>query len=189
MIYVRHSFGKDGTQAELLRKSVEDRGDTVIASFADDSTIIGKGKYAGWNSLVTRLDDADRLIVGSVADLPGRKAADLFKILAVLNDHGVSLRLDHEGIDTDDGAAAILDLVTAYRAAKLSKAIRDGQVKALAQGRKTGRPAVPSRIRKKIRTALARGAGVRPTARRFDVSPATVVNIRRAMSESLALAA
>jgi len=182
MIYVRHSFGKDGTQAELLCKSIEDRGDTVIASFSDDLTIPGKGKYAGWRALVTRLDEADQVIVGSTSDLPGRKAVDLFKILDLLRDHGVSLRLDHEGIDTDDGATAILDLVSVYRIAKLSEAIRYGQAKAIAQGRKPGRPPVPSRIQEQIRTALSRGAGIRPTARRFAVSPASVINIRRIMS-------
>jgi DNA invertase Pin-like site-specific DNA recombinase len=185
-IYVRQSPGKNAT---LLRKSVQDRGDTVIACFADDPSISGKGKYAGWNALVARLDDADQVIIGCVADLPGRKVSDLLKILSVLDDHGVSLRLDYEKIGTHDGAPAILSLVAAYRAVKLSDAIRHGQAKALTQGRKTGRPTVPSHIQKQIRTALALGAGIRPTARRFYVSPASVVNIRRAMLEPLALAA
>ena len=187
--YSRQGFGQNETESEHLRKSVEDRGGVVIATFTDDPAIIGKGKYAGWRALVARLGDADQVVVGTVGDLPGKTVADLFKILATLRDQHVGLFLHQECINSDDGAAAILDLVAAYRTAKISEAIRAGQAKALACGRKTGRPAVPSRIRKKIRTALARGAGVRPTARRFDVSPATVVNIRRAMSESLALAA
>jgi DNA invertase Pin-like site-specific DNA recombinase len=189
LIYVRQFSTQSETEAKLLRRSVEGRGDAVVATFTDDPSISGKGKYAGWRALVARLDDTDQVVVGSVADLPGQKAAHLFKILAMLNDHGVGLCLDHEGIDTDDGATAILGLVAAYRAAKLSDAIRHGQAKALAQGRKPGRPPVPSRIQEQIRTALARGAGIRPTARRFDVSPASVVNIRRAMSPSLPIAA
>jgi len=189
MVYIRQSFGQNGIEATLLRKSVENRGDTVIASFVDDPAISGKGKYAGWNAMLRSLAEADQVVVGSVADLPGRKAADLLKILDLLRDHGVSLRLDHEGIDTDDGAAAILDLVAAYRAAKLSEAIRRGISKARMAGKVIGRPAVPDLVRRDIQIAVADGGGVRATARRFGVSPASVVNIRRAISEPLALAA
>jgi len=189
LIYVRQSFGQNGTEAELLRKAVENRGDTIIACFADDPSILGKGKNAGWRAMVTHLEQADQIVVGCVADLPGKIVADLFKILATLRDHHVGLFLHQECINLEDGAAAILDLIGVYRAAKLSRAIRDGQAKALAQGRKTGRPAVPPLIQAQIRAALAGGAGVRPTARRYAVSPASVVNIRRAMLEPLALAA
>lgn len=183
IIYSKQTLGQNGIEAELLRSAAEERGDTVIASFADDPAIIGKGKYAGWRALVARLDDADQVIVGSVADLPGRQAADLFKILDLLRDHGVSLRLDHEGIDTDQGAAAILDLITAHRTAKLSEAIRDGQAKALAQGRKTGRPPIPPNVRRRVLAAIAEGFGVRASARLFNVSPASVVNLRRSLAK------
>ena len=189
LIYVRQRFNDHGTEATLLRKSVENRGDVVAATFTDDPTIIGKGKNAGWNAMLGSLAHGDQVIVGTVGDLPGKTVADLFKILATLRDHNVGLFLHRERINSDDGAAAILDLIGVYRAAKLSRAIRDGQAKALAQGRKTGRPAVPPLIQAQIRAALAGGAGVRPTARRYAVSPASVVNIRRAMLEPLALAA
>jgi transposase-like protein len=37
-------------------------------------------------------------------------------------------------------------------------------------------------IRRRIAAALAEGGGVRPVARKFGVSPATVVEIRRTTS-------
>jgi DNA invertase Pin-like site-specific DNA recombinase len=183
IIYVRQSFCQNGTEAELLRKSVENRGHTVIASFADDSSIFGKGKNAGWRALVARLDEADQVVVGTVGDLPGKTVADLFKILDLFRDHAVSLRLDYEGIDTEDGAAAILDLVAAYRATKLSRAIRDGQAKALARGRKTGRPPIPPNVRGRVLAAIAEGLGVRASARIFNVSPGSVVNLSRSLAK------
>ena len=181
MIYVRRSSGQTGTEVELLRKSIEDRGDGVIAAFTDDPGITGKSKYAGWHKMVTSLENVDNVVVGCVADLPGRKAADLFKILDLLRDHSVSLRLNHESIDSGAGSAATLDLIAAYRAAKLSDAIRRGISRARAAGKVIGRPAVPDHVRRRIEVAIVDGGGIRPTARRFGVSPASVINIRRMM--------
>jgi len=177
--YIRTLYGQTGTE---LRDSVEHHGDVVIAAYSDDGSLMaGKGKYANWRKLLANLDGADVVVVGSAGDLPGRAMADLFKILGTFQDHGISLHLRHEGIDTGDGAAAVLDLVAAYRAAKLSLAIKVGQQRAMAAGKKIGRPEVPPVIQSRIRAALADGGGVRPTARRFKVSPAYVVNVRRTM--------
>jgi DNA invertase Pin-like site-specific DNA recombinase len=180
-MYSRQSFGQ--TEALVgLREAAEHRGNTVVATFADDPALLGKGKYNGWRALVARLEDADQVVIGSVGDLPGRKVQDLFKILDLLRNHNVGLYSRRERISTDDGAAAILDLIAAYRAAKVSQAIRFGQAKARAAGKRIGRPLVPPVIQNRIRAALANGTAVRPTARRFGVSPATVINIRRTLN-------
>jgi DNA invertase Pin-like site-specific DNA recombinase len=181
LIYVRRSYGKNGTEAELLRQSVEDRDGTVIASFSDDPAILGKGKYAGWNAMLANLGNIDQIVVGYAGDLPGRSVKDLLAILSILRDHGVSLRLHRDAIDTDDGPSAMLDLISAYRDAKLSEAIRRGISKARMAGRILGRPAVPDCVQRRILAALANGGGIRPTARRFGVSPASVINIRDSM--------
>ena len=182
--YFRRSWDNSEIEAERLRHAVAGRGDTVISSFTDDPAILGKGKNAGWKAMLGSLAEADQIVVGSVADLPGRKISDLFKILDVLRDHGVSLRLDQEGIDTDDGATAILSLVAAYRHAKLSEAIKSGQKRARTQGKMIGRPKVPDHIRQRIADALANGNGIRLTARLFNVSPGSVVNIRSSSTDA-----
>ncbi len=184
--YIRTLSGQTGTE---LRGAIEHQGDMVIASCMDDGSLTGRGKYAGWRKLLANLDCADQVVVGTAGDLPGKTVADLFKTLTTFNDHGISLRLHHEGIDTSDGAAAIVDLVAAYRAAKLSLAIKVGQLRAVAAGKKIGRPAVPPIIQSRIRDALVDGGGVRPTARRFKVSPAYVVNVRRTMISTDTVAA
>ena len=75
-------------------------------------------RCAVWRVWVRKLDQADLLVTGSVGDLPGRKVADLFENLDLLRNHSLGLRrLHREGIDTEDGPAAIIDLITAYRAA------------------------------------------------------------------------
>jgi DNA invertase Pin-like site-specific DNA recombinase len=186
--YTRQPLGQNRT--DELRHVVESRGNRVAASFSDNPAISGKNKFAGWRALVARLDDADQIVVGSVGDLPGRSVTDLLKILATFEDRGVGLYLQREGIDTRTGSAAILDLIASYRRAKLSQSIRTGQKTARMQGKVIGRPAVPDCVQRRILAALADGGGIRSTARTFNVSPATIINIRRAMSvEPVKLAA
>jgi DNA invertase Pin-like site-specific DNA recombinase len=106
--------------------------------------------------------------------------ADLLKILGLLRDRGVTLHLHNIGTGTT--TSVVLDIVQEYRRAKLSHAIRAGQAKALAAGKRIGRPIVPHHVQERIWEALVEGGGVRPTARMFNVSPASVINIRRAMA-------
>jgi DNA invertase Pin-like site-specific DNA recombinase len=182
-IYARQT----GTQSELvdsLRQTVESRGSNVLSVHTDDAGITGRGKYAGWRNMIGRLDMVDQVVLSNAGDIPGRTIADLLKILSILRDHRVSLYLHSEGIDTEGVRFAMLDLIVAFRRAKLSQAIRRGQQRAVEAGKTIGRPIVPHRVRDRIRAALAEGGGVRPTARRFNVSPASVINIRRAMTVS-----
>ena len=158
------------------------RGDTVVATYSDDGRLTGRGKYAGWRNLLAHVDGVEEIVLSNAGDIPGKSIADLLKILALLRDHRVGLYLHDEGIDTSSTSFALLDIIAAYRKAKLSQAIRNGQQKALAAGKTIGRPIVPHRVQDRIRDALAEGGGIRPTARRFNVSPASVINIRRSMT-------
>jgi DNA invertase Pin-like site-specific DNA recombinase len=188
IIYTRLNHSQIGTDEELvndLRQAVEDRGDVVVAVFVDDGRITGRGKNAGWRRLLENLLGIDQIVVATAGDLPGRTAHDLFKILGHLREHNVSLRLHREDIDTSSGSPAVLDLTMAYRTAKLSLAIRNGQAKARAVGKRIGRPPIPANVRHRILAALAEGAGVRATAKRFNLSRASVINIRRSMASSL----
>ena len=169
-----------GTSGELsipLRRAVEARGDLVVDTFIDDARIDGKGKNAAWNRLVATLDKIDEIVLHDPGDLPGRTVKDLLAILTKLG--GVAIVVPSLGIDTKAGSGAILDLVAVYRAAKLSQSIRRGQQRARASGKRIGRPEVPLAVRRRILADLQNAAGIRATARRHNVSPATVINIKR----------
>lgn len=175
--------GASGELADRLTQLVEARGDIVVATFSDRlAPSRGRGRYSGWNALLGSLDGVDQVTIATAGDLPGRTLNHLLKILGVLRDHGTSLLLVADGIDTANGSTAFLDLITAYRAAKLSQAIRRGQAKALAAGKRIGRPLVPDGVRRSIQMSLSKNGGVRPTARQFNVSPGSVINIRRGMA-------
>jgi DNA invertase Pin-like site-specific DNA recombinase len=179
-IYVR-SIGTSGELSSDLRRIVEDRGGVVVATYVDNRLIEGKGKNAAWRRLLADLD-LDQIVLADAGDIPGRTVKDLLAILATLTDHGVNVVVPSLGIDTSSGSVAILGLVEAHRAAKRSQAIRRGQNRARASGKRIGRPPIPASVRGRISADLTEGGGIRPTARKFNVSPAAVIEIRRSLA-------
>ena len=181
-IYFRRPAGHLSTDGDLcrgLRQTVEARGGIVVATYIDDDTSTVRTRNAGWKALLANLDGIDEVVVASARDIPGKGVRNLLTVLGTLRDHGASLYLHQEGVNTVNASACdLLDLIDSYRSATLSRAIRNGQAKC---GKRIGRPQVPMNVRRRIWTALADGAGVRPTARQFNVSPASVINIRRSM--------
>jgi DNA invertase Pin-like site-specific DNA recombinase len=180
-IYSRLPSQQTRSKAEVLdalRQAVEDRGDTVVAMFADDAEITGRGKYAGWRAMLARLDDVDQIVVGGAGDLPGRTVSDLLKILGKFRDHDVSLYLHREGIDTSRSSFATLEIVEAFHAAMLSAAIRAGQA---ASRKRIGRPPIPPGVLSRIRAALDEGLGIRAISRKLNVSAASVSNVAHSM--------
>jgi DNA invertase Pin-like site-specific DNA recombinase len=158
-IYIRQT----GTEPELiysLRRTIEHHGDTVVAIYADNGRLTGRGKYAEWRRLLADLNAVDQVALTHAGDIPGKTVADLLKILAILRDHRVILAIlrDHrvglylhdEQIDTASSGFALLDLIRAYRRAKLSQAIRGGQAKAVAAGKRIGRCRVASQAVSKL---------------------------------------
>jgi len=166
---------------EHLQQAVEGRGDVVVGSYVDYGPEVRlRQRNTGWKNVLDSLDDVDQVAVMSAADLPGKTVQELLRLLGTLRDREVSLFLLTEDIDTSNGSAAFIDLIAAYRAAKLSQAIRRGQAKC---GKRIGRPMVPIIVRLRIEACLLAGGGTRATARKFGVSPGSVVNIRRAMDQ------
>ena len=169
-----------------LRQAVEDRGVVVVATYIDDDGATVRTRNTRWKALLTNLHSIDQVVASSADDLPGKSVRDLLKVLWTLRDHGVSLRLHREGIDTSCSPAfTLLDIVEAHRRARLSRAIRNGQARCVAAGKVIGRPAIRASVRTQIQAYLAQGAGLRSTARRFNVSPGSVINIRRSATASL----
>lgn len=187
-LYIGKQSIKTGISSELaatLQAEVEANGGTVAAILVEAGTRRGRGPQTGWGRLMTDLANVDQIIIPTVADLPGLTVGDLLKLLATLRQAEVSLYCHAEQIDTDDGSSAILDLIAVFRHAKFGQAVRRGQERARATGTHIGRPAIPEGIRRRIQIALADGGGIRSTARMYNVSPATVINVRRSAATDL----
>ena len=161
----------------------------VMSSSPPSAMTLGstvRARIRTWRRLLADLDRIDEIVLADAGHLPGRTVNDLLAILATLTEHGVSLSVPSQGIDTTTGSAAILDLIGAYRRAKRSQAIRQGQAKS---SKRNGRPPIPAGVQRQIAAALADGGGIRPTAKKFGVSPGSIMNIRRSMAPIIVEAA
>lgn len=191
-IYLRQYPCSARTDQELtdnLAQAIEDRGDILIDTHIDDGRITGRGKNSGWRRLLADLDSIEQIVLADPGDLPGKTVTNLLSILATLTDHGVTLVVPARDLDTGTGPAAILELVRAYRRAKLSQAIKTGLDRAKAAGKHVGRPTIPDQVRRRIAADLAGGGSVRGVARRHGVSGGSVINIRRSLAATVAEAA
>jgi DNA invertase Pin-like site-specific DNA recombinase len=184
-VYIRSARTSEELENDL-RRHVEARGDVVVGVFSDhDDVDRRRHRSEGWKALLASLHGVDQIALASAGDIPGRTIKDLLAVLGRLKDHGVGLLLLTENIDTGNGSAfTVLEIIEAFRRAKLSQAIRDGQAKARAAGKTIGRPEVPAHVRCRIEAALGEGSGIRPTARKFGVSPASVSALKRSMAGS-----
>lgn len=182
-IYIGKETVRSGTSAEVadtLLTAMGAAGLTVPATYVEDGKRRGRGPQSAWARLMANLDGVDQIVVATATDLPGWTVADLLKLLDTLREAQVSLYCHAEAVGSYNGSQALLDLIAAYRRAKLSQAIRRGQERARAAGRHIGRPAIPASIRRRVQEALAAGAPIRSTARKFGLSPASIVSIRKA---------
>lgn len=187
IVYVRKQANPARTDYELqsLASFVESRGASIVTTYIDDDNSGRRGRYAAWKSLLAHLDGIDQVVFATAADIPGKTIPDLLRVLLTLRSHGVAVSLHREQIDTGiDSGFGLLDLIASFRRAKWSQAIKRGQAAALGAGKRIGRPKVPATVRQRVEAALGDGMGIRPTARRFNVSPASVINIRRSMADN-----
>jgi DNA invertase Pin-like site-specific DNA recombinase len=180
-VYVRRPASQTAPDADLadeVRRAIQLPVHSRIETFADDASATGRGKRTHWNRLVSRWSEADCVIIASAADLPCRTVSDLLKLLALFRDHDVDLRLHAERIDTAASGYAVVDVVDSFRRVRRGAAIKAGQERAKAAGKKVGRPPLPACVTAGIRVALANGHGIRATARRYGVSAGSIINIR-----------
>jgi len=187
-IYTRTTLYSTRTSPELLdklRQAIEDKGGHIVATYVDDARANRRGRPHNprWKALLASLGEIDQVAIASAGDVPGRTLKDLLTVIACLREHGVSIYLHREGVDTRNASSfVLLDIVDAYRRAKWGQAIRSGQYEAWQSGKHIGRPPIPPNVRHRVRECLAKGGGIRSTAKKFGIAPASVVNIRRSIT-------
>lgn len=121
------------------------------------------------------------VVVHSMAAL-GRTLPDLVRVLGGLAEMGIAVH----ALDAADAASgalmAALPALMAADARLRQEAVLTGKAKARSKGVRFGRPPVKPEKLDRVRSALATGMGIRPTARAAGVSPATVLRVRAALS-------
>lgn len=73
-----------------------------------------------------------------------------------------------------DVVISIMSTLAKIEREKISERTKSGLRRAIAEGKRIGRPRIPDNIRKKAKRLLSSGAGIRETARMLNVSPTYV---------------
>jgi DNA invertase Pin-like site-specific DNA recombinase len=119
-------------------------------------------------------------------DRLGRSLQDLVGFLSELHALRIDLFLHQQGLDTTTPAGKamfqMLGVFAEFERSIIQERVRAGLRRAVAEGKRLGRPPIAPALEKRIREALdapGRTEGVRKIAARFGVDPSTVQKISR----------
>lgn len=194
-LYVRVST--DGqtveNQARELRQIAERRGWEVVEVYTDAGISGAKGRDQR-PGLDRMLNDANRrkfdVVMAWAIDRLGRSLVDLLGTVQHLEGCGVDLFLDQQNLDTTTPAGKLMFQVCGafaeFERSIIRQRVRLGLKRAVAQGKRLGRPRIDRDIERKVQQELRKGEGVLKTAKALDLGTGTVQRIKREMTASIA---
>jgi DNA invertase Pin-like site-specific DNA recombinase len=174
-------------EVDRLKAICADHGHTAITVLTDSPTTPGHG--AGYATLVRMVGrgTVQMVIVPSLTVLGGG-LDDLVKLIAMMAEKQVDMIAEAEKICSThpEGKAWMASIASLqqYQIGLRHRKARAGQLRARESGTVFGRPKINPAIICKVQTALREGAGVRITAKRFQISPARVAAEKRAMANA-----
>ena len=114
-------------------------------------------------------------------DRLGRSLRHLISFLDELYLSKVDLFLHKQGINTTAPAGKMLfqmlDVFSEFERSMIQERVNTGLIRARAQGKRLGRPRVPTVVEKKIRELRSTGKGIRKIATELRVGVSTVMRV------------
>ena len=190
-IYVRVST--DGqtveNQTRELHQIAERRGWTVTEVYSDAGISGSKGR-AERPGLDGLLNDAKRrkfdVVMAWAIDRLGRSLIDLLGTIQELEACGVDLFLEQQAIDTTTPAGKLMFQVCGafaeFERSMIRQRVRIGLKRAVADGKKLGRPTLDAALERKAQAELAKGTGILKVAKALGLGTGTVHRIKREMA-------
>ena len=193
-IYVRVSTDRQTIENQLreLRQIAERRGWEVVHEY-HDAGISGSKQREARPGLDQMLNDAQRrrfdVVMAWAIDRLGRSLVDLLSTIQTLETCGVDLYFDQQSIDTTTPAERLIfQLVGAFaefERSMIRHRVRAGLKRAVASGKRLGRPKIEAAMEKRIQAQLRAKKGMLAIARELKVGTGTVQRIKREMEENL----
>jgi DNA invertase Pin-like site-specific DNA recombinase len=185
-IYVRVSTDHQTVENQIreLRQVAERRGWEVVEVYSD-AGISGAKDRKQRPGLDRMLNDAGRrkfdIVMAWAIDRVGRSLIDLLGTIQHLEACGVDLYLDQQNIDTSTPMGKLVFQVTGafaeFERSMIRQRVHAGLRRAVAKGKRLGRPPIKPAIEERIREALRDGLSIRKTAARFGVNKSTVQRV------------
>src|SRR6516162_4788784 len=193
-IYVRVSTDRQTIENQLreLRQIAERRGWEVVHEY-HDAGISGSKQREARPGLDEMLNDAQRrrfdVVMAWAIDRLGRSLVDLLSTIQTLETCGVDLYFDQQSIDTTTPAGRLMfQIVGAFAEFERSIIRHAGLKRAVASGKRLGRPKIEAAMEKRIQAQLRAKKGMLAIARELKVGTGTVQRIKREMGGSLSAA-
>ena len=181
-IYVRVSTDRQTIENQLreLRQIAERRGWEVVHEY-HDAGISGSKQREARPGLDEMLNDAQRrrfdVVMAWAIDRLGRSLVDLLSTIQTLETCGVDLYFDQQSIDTTTPAGRLMfQIVGAFAEFERSiirHRVRAGLKRAVASGKRLGRPKIDPAIEKRIQAQLRTKKGMLAIARELKVGTGT----------------
>ena len=176
-------------QIRELRQVAERRGWDVVEIYSDAGISGAKGR-AGRPGLDRMLKEASRrkfdIVMAWAIDRLGRSLIDLLGTIQHLEACGVDLYLDQQAIDTTTPMGKLVFQVTGafaeFERSMIRQRVKAGLKRAVAQGKRLGRPKVDSTLERKAQKQLQKGVGILKVAKALGLGTGTVQRIKHEMA-------
>jgi DNA invertase Pin-like site-specific DNA recombinase len=193
-IYARVSTDSQTVENQIqeLRRVAERRGWEVVGEVYTDAGISGAKGRTQRPGLDQLLKDASRrkfdVVMAWAIDRLGRSLIDLLGTIQHLEVVGVDLYLDQQSIDTTTPMGRLVFQITGafaeFERSMIQQRIRAGLKRAVAQGKKLGRPKIDRELERKARKHLENGLGILKVAKTLGLGTGTVHRIKQEMSRA-----
>jgi DNA invertase Pin-like site-specific DNA recombinase len=185
-IYIRVST--DGQTVDNQRLELEqaaERAGWEIVGVYDDNGVSGAKSREDREAFDRLCKDATRrefdVVMSWSVDRLGRSLQDLVGFLGELHAVGVDLYLHQQGIDTTTPAGKamfqMMGVFAEFERAMIQERVKAGLKRAVAQGKKLGRPKVNKDVEKVVLAKRAEGTGKRKIAKQLGIGVSTVNRI------------
>jgi DNA invertase Pin-like site-specific DNA recombinase len=191
-LYVRVSTDRQTVENQIaaLSKVAAARGWQIVETFSD-AGISGVKVRKDRAGLDEMLKQAQRgkfdVVMAWAIDRIGRSLVDLRNTIETLKACGVDLYLDQQAIDTTTPSGKLMLQMTGafaeFERAMIQARIHAGLRRAVADGRKLGRPLNDPGAIDKARLALGKGLGINRVAKLVGLSNGTVQRIKGEMKQ------
>jgi DNA invertase Pin-like site-specific DNA recombinase len=190
-LYLRVSTdGQSTTNQQSELESVAKRSNWEIVEVYRDHGISGAKGRIGRPAFDRLCKDATRrkfdLIAAWSVDRLGRSLQDLVHFLNEVRALGIDLYLHQQAVDTTTPAGKALfqmmGVFAEFERAMIQERVKAGLTRAVAQGKRLGRPKVAVALERKARSQLERGTGILKVAKSLGLGTGTVARIKREMT-------
>ena len=190
-LYVRVSTDGQTVENQLreLRHIAERRGWTVVETYSDSGISGSKGRNHR-PGLDAMLNDAKRgkfdVVMAWAIDRLGRSLIDLLGTIQELEACNVDLFLEQQAIDTTTPSGKLMFQVcgafSEFERSMIRQRVKLGLKRAVAEGKKLGRPSIDGALERRVQRELAKGHGIIRTAKKLGLGTGTVHRIKQAMA-------